>query len=173
MVPDSDSDPDPDSDADSDPDSDADPTPRDRLRRLFWERHANPWSAGTRFLTMPALAYAIYARDRRLLAATLCFAAVNPLLFPPPARTDSWLSRIVLAEREWLGDGRGTVGLDYPNVLNLLNVPATLGALWAAWRRRPVATVVACAAAMGLKLWWVAAIARRTRAGRTGEWPGD
>jgi hypothetical protein len=143
---------------------------RDRLKDTFWARHANPWSAGTRFLTMPTLLYAIYTRDRRLFAATVAFVVVNPILFPPPARTDSWLSRIVLAEREWLGQGEGTMGLDYPNVLNLLNAPATLLALWAAWRRKPIAMVVAGAVAMALKIWWVDAIARRTEAGRTGEW---
>jgi hypothetical protein len=143
-------------------------TRRGSLRATFWERHANPWSAGTRFLTLPALLYAIYARDRRLLVATLAFTAVNPVLFPPPAATDAWLSRIVLAEREWLDEGRGTVGISYPNVLNLVNAPATLAAVWAAWRRRPVATVLACVVAMGLKLWWVAAVARRTDAGRSG-----
>jgi hypothetical protein len=143
---------------------------RDRLEATFWERHANPWSAGTRFLTMPALLYAIYTRDRRLFAATVAFVVFNPVLFPPPDKTDSWLSRIVLAEREWLGQGEGTMGLDYPNVLNLLNAPTTLLALWAAWRRKPVATVVAGAGAMALKIWWVDAIARRTEAGRTGEW---
>jgi hypothetical protein len=143
---------------------------RDRLEAVFWERHANPWSAGTRFLTMPALLYAVYARDRRLLAATLAFTLVNPVLFPRPAGTDSWLSRVVLAEREWLAEGNGTTGLDYPNVLNLLNAPATLVALWAAWRQRPVLTLLSGLAAMGLKLWWVDAIVRRTDAGRTGTW---
>jgi hypothetical protein len=146
---------------------------RARLEAGFWERHANPWSSGTRFLTMPALLYAVYRRDRRLLAATVAFVVVNPVLFPPPERTDAWLSRIVLAEREWIGDGRGTTGLGYPNVLNLLNVPATLLALWAAWRRKPLATVASCLLAMGLKVWWVDAIARRTETGRTGEWRED
>jgi hypothetical protein len=139
---------------------------RDRLEATFWERHANPWSAGTRFLTMPALLYAIYTRDSRLFAATVAFVVVNPVLFPPPDETDSWLSRIVLAEREWLSQGKGTMGLDYPNVLNLLNAPATLLALWAAWRRKPVTTVVAGAGAMALKIWWVDAITRRTETRR-------
>ncbi|WP_380676842.1 DUF6653 family protein [Salinigranum sp. GCM10025319] len=146
---------------------------RDRLEAAFWERHANPWSSGTRFLTMPALLYAIHTRDRRLFAATVAFVVVNPVLFPPPAETDSWLSRIVLAEREWLGQGKGTMGLDYPNVLNLLNAPATLLALWAAWRRKPIATLVAGVTAMALKVWWVDAIARRTEAGRSGGWDGE
>lgn len=143
---------------------------RTRLTDTFWERHASPWSAGTRFLTMPLLLYAIYRRDRRLLVAVVGFVIVNPVLFPRPDSTDSWLSRIVLAEREWLGDDRGTMGLGYPNLLNLLNVPATLLALWVAWRRKPVTTLVACVVAMALKIWWVDAIARRTEAGRTGRW---
>jgi hypothetical protein len=144
---------------------------RDRLESTFWRRHANPWSAGTRFLTMPALLYAVYTRDRRLFLATVGFTVVNPVVFPEPERTDSWFSRIVLAEQEWLGEERGTMGLGYPNVLNLFNLPATLLALWAAWQRKPRATLVACVVSMSLKLWWVDAIARRTEAGRTGRWP--
>jgi hypothetical protein len=142
----------------------------ERLADAFWSRHANPWSAGTRFLTMPALAYAIYRRDRRLLLVVVGFAVLNPVAFPAPDRTDTWLSRIVLAEREWLRDGKGTMGFTYPNLLNVLNVPASLLVVWAAWKRRPMVTLVACLIAMGLKLWWVDAIARRTEAGRTGVW---
>ena len=135
------------------------------LRDVFWARHANPWSSGTRILATPVLTYAIYVRRRGLVAATLAFVAVNPLLFPRPARTDRWLSRIVLAEREWIEAGNGTMGVTYPNVLNLLNVPTSLFALYAARRRRPVATVLGTAAARALKLWWVEAVRRRTTAG--------
>ena len=143
---------------------------RARLADAFWARHANPWSSGTRILSTPVLVYAIYSRRRRLLVATLAFVAVNPVLFPRPARTDGWLSRIVLAEREWIDAGNGTTGLSYPNVLNLLNVPASLLALYAAVRRRPLATFLATATAMALKLWWVDAILHRT--GVAGEGPG-
>ena len=146
-------------------------TLRGRLSDVFWARHANPWSSGTRILATPVLMYAIYRRNLRLLAATLAFVAVNPVLFPRPARTDRWLSRIVLAEREWIGEGNGTMGLDFPNVLNLLNVPASLLAVYAAVRRRPVATLLATATAMVLKLWWVDAIVRLT--GVTGEGPAE
>ncbi|GGC58395.1 DUF6653 family protein [Haloferax sulfurifontis] len=142
---------------------------RDRFEAAFWERHANPWSAGTRILVYPVLMYAVYRRDRRLFLAALAFTAVNPVLFPRPARTDNYLSRIVLAEREWLDDERGTVGLDYPNVLNLLNVPVTLYAFASAIRRRPVGTLLGTLGVMALKLWWVDAVVRET--GVTGHGP--
>ncbi|POG54749.1 DUF6653 family protein [Haloferax marisrubri] len=142
---------------------------RDRLEATFWERHANPWSVGTRILVYPVLMYAVYRRDRRLFLAALAFTAVNPVLFPRPARTDTYLSRIVLAEREWLDAERGTMGLDYPNVLNVLNVPVTLYAFVSAIRRRPVGTLLGTLGVMALKLWWVDAIVKET--GVTGRGP--
>ncbi|MGB9958281.1 DUF6653 family protein [Haloferax prahovense] len=142
---------------------------RDRLEATFWERHANPWSAGTRILVYPVLMYAVYRRDRRLFLAALAFTAVNPVLFPRPARTDNYLSRIVLAEREWLDAERGTMGLDYPNVLNVLNIPVTAYAFVSAIRRRPVGTLLGTLGVMALKLWWVDAIVKET--GVTGRGP--
>ncbi|RDZ64952.1 hypothetical protein C5B90_00880 [Haloferax sp. Atlit-12N] len=142
---------------------------RDRLEATFWERHANPWSVGTRILVYPVLMYALYRRDRRLFLAAFAFTAVNPVLFPRPARTDNYLSRIVLAEREWLDAERGTMGLDYPNVLNLLNVPVTLYAVASAIRRRPVGTLLGTLGVMALKLWWVDAVVKET--GVTGRGP--
>jgi len=138
---------------------------RRRLADAFWERHASPWSAGTRILASPVLVYALYRRNRRLLAATLAFLAVNPVLFPRPDRTDNWLSRGVLAEREWIGAGYRTVGPAYPDVLNLLSAPAWLLAFYAAIRRRPVATTLFTATAMALKLYWIDVIVRRTGVG--------
>lgn len=139
------------------------------LRDAFWARHASPWSAGTRILASPVLLYAIYRRKRRLLLATVAFLAVNPVLFPRPERTDNWLSRGVLAEREWIRAGNGTIDRSYPNVLNLLSAPTWLLALVAAWKRRPAAAVVATATAMVLKLSWIDAIIDRT--GVAGETP--
>ncbi|UVE49501.1 hypothetical protein KU306_11295 [Haloferax larsenii] len=144
---------------------------RDRLEATFWERHANPWSAGTRILVYPVLMYAIFTRNRRLFAATLAFIAVNPVLFPRPKRTDNYLSRIVLAEREWLDEGKNTMGLDYPNVLNVLNIPVTFYAFASAIRRNPVGTVLGTLGVMVLKLWWTDAIVKKT--GVTGSGPGD
>ena len=81
------------------PESSPDSGLRTRLEATFWTRHSNPWSGGTRHAVSPVLAYALYRRDWRLLGLALAFAAVNPVLFPPPRNTDNWLSHAVLAER--------------------------------------------------------------------------
>lgn len=138
------------------------PSRRERLEATFWERHSNPWSGWTRVLLGPVLFYAIYRRDRRLLAAALGYAVVNPVLFPPPSTTDSWMSRGVLAERDWLHEGHGVMSLEYPNVLQVVQTPVTLFALCAALRRRPLGTAVGTLAVMALKLWWIREIMERT-----------
>jgi hypothetical protein len=138
---------------------------RSRLEDRFWRRHANPWSVGTRFAVTPVLMYAVYRRKWRLLAATLAFTAVNPVLFREPERTDNWLSELVLAEEAWLAEGNGTMSLEYPNVLNALNAVAAVWALVSAIRRRPVGTVLGTAGLVVFKTWWVEAIRRRTGVG--------
>ena len=144
------------------PESDPASGLRARLEDAFWTRHANPWSGGTRYAVSPVLTYALYHRNWRLLGLSLAFAAVNPVLFPPPKDTDGWLSHAVLAERAWLEAGNGTLGTDYPNVLNLLNVQVTLYTLYAAVRRRPVGAAVGTALQMALKTLWVESVIRRT-----------
>ncbi|XVH32921.1 DUF6653 family protein [Haloferacaceae archaeon DSL9] len=128
-----------------------------RLPARFWARHANPWSGGTRIAAGPVLMYALYHRRWRLLAATILFLVVNPMLFPEPASeaTDNWLSKGVLGEQAWFEDGNPTFGTSYPALLNAVGLPIFLGALYAAVTRRPVATVVGTAVAVGLKFWFV------------------
>lgn len=135
---------------------------RDRLEDTFWRRHSNPWSAGTRFAITPVLMYALYHRKWRLLAAAIAFTVVNPVLFGEPNNTDNWFSEVVLAEEAWLGEGKGTTDLSYPNVLNLLNGVSGILALASAIRRKPVGTVVGTVGIIVFKTWWVEAIRRRT-----------
>ena len=121
-----------------------------------WARHSNPWSGWTRLLAYPVLILAVYARDRWLFAGTLGFLAVNPVLFAEPeTESDAWMSRVVWAEWRWTDAGEPLFGLGFPQVLNLLQVPVFCYNVYAAVRRRPVATVVATAATMALKLWFV------------------
>jgi hypothetical protein len=101
------------------------------------------------------LVYALYRRDWRLVTASLVWLIANPAAFPPPETADAWMTRGVLAERAWLQAGNGTIGTSWPNVLNLLNVPATLYVGWATLRRRPVHAVVSTTLLIGLKLLWM------------------
>lgn len=110
---------------------------------------------------LPALLYAIYRRDWRLVAVTAAFAAVNPLLFAPPEDDDAWMTRVVLAERWWRETDRGFFDPSYPNALNVLNVPTTVYAVVTAYRGRPVRSALAGCAAMALKFWYVAELVRR------------
>lgn len=139
---------------------------RSRLADRFWARHSNPKSGWSRVPTGALLVLAVYRRDARLLAATLAWTVLNPVLFPEPAEDDAWMSRGVLGERAWLEDGHDPVTLSYPGVLNALNVPVFLYALYAAARRRPLDAAAAVAVSSGLKLRYVAEMARyydRTR----------
>jgi len=104
---------------------------------------------------------AVYRRDWRLLAATLVWTAVNPVLFSPPDNEDAWMTRAVLAERWWLRQDNRTVGLGYPNVCNAVASTGFLAALLAAWRRRPVGMAVGTALSVGLKLWWLRELVRQ------------
>lgn len=135
---------------------------RNRLEDTFWERHANPKSGWSRTLLAPLFVLACYRRDLRLLAVAVLGAVLNPVAFPPPAPgTESWMTRGVRAERWWLDEGNGTLDLGWPNVLNVLNLPAFACALYAAYTRRPVRAALATAASMALKFGWIELVARR------------
>lgn len=135
---------------------------RDALEIVFWERHANPKSGWSRTLLGPLFLLALYRRNWRLLVVAVVFTALNPVLFrPPDPGTESWMKRAVEAERWWLADGNATMSLEWPNVLNVANVPTFGYALLAAYRRRPIRATVALVASMGLKFGWIALIARQ------------
>lgn len=134
----------------------------DRLEEFFWARHANPKSGWLRVPTGPLLVYAVYNRRWRLLLATLAWAGLNPFLFSSPRTDDVWMTRAVRAERWWIRErGQRTVGRSYPNVCNLWSAAAAVVALVAAWRRRPVLTVLSTVTSVAGKLWWLRAIVRR------------
>lgn len=109
----------------------------------------------------PLLLYALYRRDWRLLAATVLFVVVNPVLFPATERTgdtsaEGWMAKGVRGEQLWLqGADAGRA-----NWLIVLNVPVFCYALYAASRRKPRATVLATATAMALKLLFVNEMAK-------------
>ncbi|MGQ4556002.1 DUF6653 family protein [Halobellus sp. GM3] len=134
----------------------------DEFKEMFWKRHSNPKSGWSRTLILPVLLYAMYQRRWRVAVAAVVFTVINPVLFSPPENDEAWMTRVVLAERWWTTETEQSVfDLSYPNVLNVLNIPAAGYAFVAAYRRRPRATVLAGAVSMALKLWYVAALVRR------------
>lgn len=133
-------------------------TSRETLGDFFWKRHANPKSGWSRTVVLPLLVYAVGERRWRLVVATLVFAVVNPVLFAPPENTEAWMTKVVLAERYWRTHDADVGSL---NVLNLVNVPVTLYALVAAYRRDTGGATVATSLSMTLKFAFVAGLVRR------------
>jgi hypothetical protein len=142
----------------------------DELEDRFWKRHSNPKSGWSRTLLTPLILYAVYHRRWRLVGAAVAFGLCNPVLFSPPDTDDAWMTRVVLAERWWTRErGETPLGVTYPNALNLLNLPVSIYALVAAYRRRPVRAALAGLASMGLKLWYVGALVARYDAATGGD----
>jgi hypothetical protein len=93
-----------------------------------------------------------------LLVAAVLFALLNPVLFSKPADAEAWMTKVVLAERRWRESGDDLGALQ---ALNVANVPVTLYAFYAAYRRDTGGATVATALSMTLKFAFVAALVRR------------
>ncbi|WP_247729744.1 DUF6653 family protein [Halovivax limisalsi] len=134
----------------------------EEFEEAFWERHSNPKSGWSRVLVLPALLYALYHRNWKLAGITVVFTAINPLLFSSPKKNDAWMTRVVLAERWWTEEQeQRVIGVSYPNVLNLLNVPVTGYAAVSAYRKQPIRATLGGLASMMLKFWHVGSLVRR------------
>ncbi|WP_337333762.1 DUF6653 family protein [Mycolicibacillus trivialis] len=131
------------------------------LRRAVFARHANPWSAWSRWATTPLIALPVWTRSRRHAAAVAVWFAVNPVLFPPPADTRAWSTRAMLGEERWITERPRDGAL----LVSMAASAATVLGLVAARRRRPVATAAALAVAMGLTMgYWQLMVRYRDRA---------
>lgn len=131
------------------------------LPETVWRRHSNPKSGWSRLASTPVLVYALYARRWKLLAATVLFVIVNPVLFRPPdepPETD-FMYRGVRGEELWLEEGRPLFGADYPQVLNVFSAVGSIYAFWSAIRRKPLGTLIGTAVLMIAKLGFVRAVA--------------
>lgn len=129
------------------------------LSEKTWERHANPWSGWTRVLSMPALGAGLYLHNFWILGATVIWLIVNPILFPKPKSVDSWMSKGVLGEQLYYGDGK-KFKTDLSTLLNVLNIPAFAAFLYFSWHQEMAAMVLAGLLAMTLKFWFIDRMAR-------------
>lgn len=126
------------------------------LRRAMFARHANPWSAWTRWATTPLVVVPVWTRRWSHAAAVAVWFAVNPVIFPEPAHRRAWSTRAILGEERWSADRPRDAGL----VLNAVASVALSAALVAARRRRLRPTVAATALAMAVTLGYWALMVR-------------
>jgi hypothetical protein len=133
------------------------------MSEATWQRHANPWSAWTRFLTLPFLILAIWSRvwlgwwSLSLIGLALLWVWLNPRVFPKPVSTDNWASRIVLGERLWLERDHLAIPPRHQRAPHLLTVGSMMGLpflIWGLWALAPWPTLVGLLLTAGSKLWF-------------------
>ena len=92
-----------------------------RVRRAVFARHANPWSAWSRWATTPLVLVPAWTRSWRHAAPIAVWFAVNPVIFAPPADERAWATRAMLGEELWI--------VDRPrDAARMVNVAASLAA---------------------------------------------
>ncbi|WP_208978990.1 DUF6653 family protein [Stappia stellulata] len=146
-----------------------------RLRLLgmdsaVWQRHASGWSVWTRFATLPFLFLAVWAHGWygwptaiALVAAVCVWLWLNPRIFPPPRRLDSWHARATFGERVWLN--RGVVPIPPADnrqavILSLVTGAGFLVGMWGAIALHVPAVIVGTLLTYAGKLAFLKSMAR-------------
>lgn len=114
----------------------------------MFARHANPWSAWTRWASTPLVLVPIWTR--RWSHATLVglWLAVNPFVFGKPRDESAWSTRAMLGEELWITRRPR----DAATAVSAVTSAVALGAVVAARRRRLIPAVIATAVQMVLTL---------------------
>ncbi|MFC4883036.1 DUF6653 family protein [Halostagnicola sp. GCM10023243] len=124
------------------------------FRETVWARHSNPKSGWSRLAGGFVIVAALYHRKWRLMALTILFLAINPVLFREPSEeSDDWMYKVVRAEERWTNDGNRLIGLGYPQILNTVSIPVGLYGLCAAYKQKPISTVVFSLVSQALNQW--------------------
>lgn len=97
---------------------------------------------------------AVYFRKRGLALLVLIFGFLNPVLFSEPdEELDSWMYRVVQAEKRWMDEGNQLIGIRYPQLLNSIGLMAMIYGLIAAYQRRAVSAAIWTITGLGLGQW--------------------
>ncbi|HET9874261.1 MAG TPA: DUF6653 family protein [Mycobacterium sp.] len=126
------------------------------IRRTVFARHANPWSAWSRWATTPLILVPVWKRSWRAAVPVAIWFALNPVAFPEPTDRSAWSTRAMLGEERWIIDRPRDAALS----LNVAASAATATALINARRRRLLPTVIATVVAMVLTLGYWELVAR-------------
>jgi hypothetical protein len=119
-----------------------------RLRRAIFARHANPWSAWTRWATTPLVLLPVWSRRWSHAAVVAAWFAVNPVVFPKPADERAWSTRAMLGEELWITRRRRDAAM----AVSVGTGVAQVAGIVAARKRRWGPMVAATAVQMGLTL---------------------
>ena len=133
------------------------------MNEATWARHANPWSAYTRFTVLPLLCAAIWSRvwlgwGALVPVAVVCaWAWINPRAFPPPASLDHWASKGVLGERVFLSrrDAVAAHHRAWADVLAWGSLPGGIVLALGLWWLEPWWTLFGMLLTMLPKVWFV------------------
>ena len=127
-----------------------------RLRHAMFARHANPWSAWTRWASTPLVLIPVWTRRRSHAALVAGWLAVNPVLFARPADNRAWATRAVLGEERWIVERPRDVSM----VVSAVTSAVAVGALIAARRHHLRVAAVATGIQMVLTLMYWELMAR-------------
>ena len=134
------------------------------LTHMVFARHSNPWSAWTRWASVPLLLVPMWTRRRSHAVLVGAWMAANPVVFPRPADDRAWSTRAILGEEVWIAERP----LDAAMAVDVAATLAGVVAMVAARRRRAVPAALATGAVMALLMVYWRLMARYyDRHGRT------
>jgi hypothetical protein len=121
------------------------------VRRAVFARHANPWSAWTRWASTPLVLVPIWTRRWSHAVLIGFWLAVNPFVFGKPAHERAWSTRAMLGEELWIARRPRDAAV----AVSALTSAVSLGAVTAARRRLliPAATATVVQMALTLVYW--------------------
>jgi uncharacterized protein DUF6653 len=118
------------------------------VRRAVFARHANPWSAWTRWASTPLMLVPVWTRRRSHAVLVGAWLTVNPVLFPKVTDERHWATRAMLGEELWITRRPK----DSATALSVVTSAVAVIALVAARRHRLVPAAAASAVQMALTL---------------------
>lgn len=116
------------------------------VKSAVFARHSNPWSAWSRWASVPLLLVPAWRHSWRDAALVGAWMALNPVVFSEPPHQRAWATRAVLGEEQWIAERPRDAAM----AVDVGATAAGVVALVAASRHRAVPALAATAVEMGL-----------------------
>jgi hypothetical protein len=134
-----------------------------KLDNETWLKHANPWSAYSRFSMLPLLAISFWSRvwlgwwALVPISIVLLWLWLNPQIFPKTKSTNNWASKAVLGERVWMNRKEIPVPKHHfymPNILSAVGVIGIIPFIWGLYVLEVWPTIFGGVVAFISKMWF-------------------